>query len=294
MKGALDIIVTNKDRLIKVAALGEIITPASRGYRPTWDGRVKFSQGGAGIKYNLKVGDLTSGWVSGDHVEPGVIIQGKEKPVPSDTAVALLSCIGNKAIVVSGNGKGCRGVYTGRHAGSHSMCWFNDEDLEKLAIGDKVQVKTWGVGLRIKGFESVKVNKCSPQLLESMRVKIENNKLTVPVTANIPPYLMGSGIGHDPIVEPIDYDIQTTDPSVVEEFELEKLRLGDIVCLTDQLCVYGRGYYPGAVTVGVVVHGFSDFSGHGPGVNPILSTKDNLIESYIDATSNITKYLNLE
>lgn len=148
--------------------------------------------------------------------------------------------------------------------------------------------------MRIKGFESVKVNKCFPQLLEAMRVEIKNNKLTVPVTANIPPYLMGSGIGHDPIVEPIDYDIQTTDPTIVEEFDLEKLRRGDIVCLTDQLCVYGRGYYPGAVTIGIIVHGFSDFSGHGPGVNPILSTKDDLIEKHIYATSNITKYLNLK
>ena len=92
--------------------------------------------------------------------------------------------------------------------------------------------------MRIKSFESVKVNKCSPQLLESMKVEIENNKLTVPVTANIPSYLMCSGIGHDPIVESIDYDIQTTDPAVIEEFELKKLRRGYIVCLRDQLCVY--------------------------------------------------------
>jgi hypothetical protein len=47
------------------------------------------------------------------------------------------------------------------------------------------------------------------------------------------------------------------------------------------------------VTIGVVVHGASDYSGHGPGVNPILSTKDGRIETRIDPDANIALYLGL-
>ncbi len=284
---------TNKDKLLKVAVMGEIISPGARGYRPTWDGAPKLSVGMAGIKYNLKVGDSCFGWANGDHVEPGVTIQGKEKDSPSDCAIALLACIGNEAKVVSGEAKGDKGVFTGRHAGSDEIVWFDDPTLEKLTIGDKVQVKAHGVGLKIKGFDDVRVNKCAPRLLEAIGIEIVGGKLRVPVTAEVPGFLMGSGIGWSTILENVDYDIQTNDPKAIEKYELEKLRLGDLVLLKDQLCTSGRGYWKGAMTVGVIIHGSSDYSGHGPGVNPILSTKDGRLETYIDPNANTALYLGL-
>jgi hypothetical protein len=284
---------TNKDKLLKIAALGEIIDPWIMSYAPTWEGKMKMTIGMGGINYNLKIGDPCYGWASGDHVEPGVIIQGKEKPSPSACALANLACIGNEAVVVSGDAKGAKGVYVGRHAGADCICWFKDEDIQKLVIGDKVQVKTWGVGLKIEGFEGVKTNKLSPTLLEKMNIEIRNNKLEVPVVMEIPGYLMGSGIGFAPVTEPIDYDIQTTCPEVVEELGLKKLRLGDIVALKDQACIYGRGYHRGAITIGVIIHGFSDISGHGPGVDPILSSLDCKIKTRIDKNANIALYLGL-
>jgi len=69
--------------------------------------------------------------------------------------------------------------------------------------------------------------------------------------------------------------------------------LGDVVALRDQLCIHGRGYYRGATTVGVIVHGASDYVGHGPGVNPILSSKEGRIETRIDPNANIAYYLGL-
>ena len=284
---------TNKDKLLKIAVQGEIVSPASVTYRAQWDGQPKLAVGMGGIKYNLRVGDPCFGWASGDHVEPGVTIRGKEKPRPSECALALLACIGNEATVVEGEGKGAKGVFTGRHAGSDDMVWFADEDLERLAIGDKVQVKAYGVGLEIKGFEDIRVNKCSPRLLESMGIEVVDGKLVVPVVKEIPGFLMGSGIGFSPIVEPVDYDIQTTDPKAVEKYGLEALRLGDVVALRDQLCVNGRGYYKGALTIGVIIHGASDFSGHGPGVNPILSTRDGRLATRIDPDANTALYLGL-
>ena len=284
---------TNKDKLLKIAVMGEIVPSGSGGYRPTWDGTPKMSLGMGGIKYNLRVGDPCYGWASGDHVEPGVTIRGKEKPVASACALALYACIGNEAKLVSGEAKGEKGVFTGRHAGSDDLLWFPEETMEKLAIGDKVQIKAHGVGLKIKGYDDIRVNKCSPELLESLGIKVEDGKLVVPVVARIPGFLMGSGIGSSQSVEPGDYDIMTTDPATNKKYDLHKLRLGDIVLLEDQLCVNGRGYYKGAATVGVIIHGWSDSAGHGPGVNPLLSTKDGRLETVIDPRANTARYLGL-
>jgi hypothetical protein len=287
------VIETNKGRLLEMAVQGEIISPSSISYRATWDGQPKLALGMGGIKYNLKVGDPCFGWASGDHVEPGVTIQGKENPNPSECALALFACIGNEVRVVSGDGKGSRGVFTGRHAGSDDIVWFGDEDLEKLAIGDKVQVRAHGVGLKIEGYDDVRVNKCSPRLLESLGIEVVDGRLVVPVVKEVPGFLMGSGVGFWPLVEPVDYDIQTTDPKAVKKYGLETLRLGDVVALRDQLCVNGRGYYRGALTIGVIIHGASDYSGHGPGVNPILSTKDGCLGTRLEPDANIALYLGL-
>jgi hypothetical protein len=287
------VIETNRDRLIEMAVQGEIISPSIISYRATWDGQPKLALGMGGIKYNLRVGDPCFGWASGDHVEPGVTIQGKERPSPSECALALFACIGNEAKVVSGEGKGARGVFTGRHAGSDDLVWFGEEDLEKLAIGDKVQVRAHGVGLRIRGYDDIRVNKCSPRLLESLGIDVVDGRLVVPVVKEVPGFLMGSGVGFWPLLEPVDYDIQTTDPKAVKKYGLETLRLGDVVALRDQLCINGRGYYKGALTVGVIIHGASDYSGHGPGVNPILSTKDGRLGTRLEPDANIALYLGL-
>ena len=283
---------TNKDKLVKIAVMGEVVPSSSGSYFAGWDGTPRIFHGMGGIKYNLQVGDSCYGWASGDHVEPGVTIRGNEKPSSSACALAFFACIGNEVKLVSGDAKGEKGVFTGRHAGSDDLVWFPEETIEKLTIGDKVQVKAYGAGLKIKGFEDVRVNKCSPRLLENMGIKVENGKLVVPVVARVPGFLMGSGIGSGPL-EPGDYDIMSTDPATNEEYGLDKLRLGDIVLLEDQLCMYGRGYYKGASTIGVIIHGWSDALGHGPGVNPLLSTKDGRIETVIDPRANTARYLGL-
>ena len=45
-----------------------------------------------------------------------------------------------------------------------------------LQIGDKIQVRAQGVGLKIKGFEDVRINKLSPFALENDEVKIESEE----------------------------------------------------------------------------------------------------------------------
>ena len=284
----------NRDRLLVIAVQGEIVAPSSSTYRAQWDGKPKLALGMGGIKYNLKVGDPCFGWASGDHVEPGVTIRGKEKKNPSDCALAWLACIGNEAKVVSGEAKGDKGVFTGRHAGSDDLVWFPEETLEKLAIGDKVQVKAHGVGLELLDYPDIRLNKLSPRLLDRLGIEETEEGLVVPVVKEVPSHLMGSGIGWETATEPVDYDIQTTDPKAVRKYGLESLRLGDVVCLRDQLCVNGRGYYKGAVTIGIIVHGASDYAGHGPGVNPILSTKEGRLGYEMVEKANIADWWGLK
>lgn len=283
---------TNRDKLLTIAVQGVVQPFSSRGYSTTYDGKPKLSLGMASINYTVSLGDSTYGWANADHVEPDVTIQGRDKPNPSDCALAILACIGNEATVVSGDAKGEKGIFIGRHAGSDDLVWFPKPTLEKLTIDDKIQIKARGVGLRIEGFDDVRVNKLDPDLLESIGITIEDNQLSVPVVMEVPGHIMGSGIGGS-FLEPGDYDVQTTCPEVVEEFKLKKLRLGDLVAITDHYDFWGRGRYKGAVTIGVVIHGFSDSAGHGPGMNPILSSLPGRIKTRIDPDANTAYYLGI-
>ena len=91
----------------------------------------------------------------------------------------------------------------------------------------------------------------------------------------------------------MDYDIQTTDPSIVEKYNLKKIKIGDIVAIRDHYDNYGAGRYKGAVTIGVCIHGWSDFAGHGPGINPVISALPGKIKTKIDANANIAYYLGI-
>jgi len=284
---------TNKDRLITTAVQGEVHPAGSRGYSTTYDGKPKLSLGSASINYTVSLGDSVYGWANADHVEPDVTIQGRDQSRASECAVAVLACIGNEAKVISGEAKGAKGFYIGRHAGADDLVWFPKEALENLTLEDTVQVKAKGVGLKITGFEDVRVNKLSPELLENMGIIINKGKIVIPVVMEIPGYIMGSGLGYSPI-ESLDYDIQTTDPTIVAEYQLEKLKIGDVVAIRDHYDNYGCGRYKGAVTIGVCIHGWSDAAGHGPGLNPIISALPGKITTRIDPHANIVYYLGIK
>ncbi len=283
---------TNKDELIMTAVQGVVSPTEGAEYSTSYDGRPVQTLGMGSINYTVSIGDSTYGWAASDHVEPDVTIQGQEKPSPWEAAVASLACIGNEALVISGEATGSKGIYLGRHAGSDDKVWFPKEVKEKLALNDKVQVRAKGVGLKILGFEDVRVNKVSPELLENMGITIEGGQLVVPVVMEIPAHIMGSGLGF-PFIEALDYDIQTTCPEIVETYNLKKLRLGDVVAIRDAYDVYGPGRYEGAVTIATIIHGFSNLSGHGPGVNVVLSALPGKIKTRLDPEANTAYYLGI-
>jgi hypothetical protein len=251
------------------------------------DGVARNLPGSGGITYNVKIGDSAMGW-AGDHVEPGVTVRNQDSM--ENGALQSLSCVGNQATVVGGDAKGAKGYVTGTHGGIEDLiCYFDSDALESLVIGDKIQVRAWGQGIEFVDHPGVKIKNLDPDLLEKLGLRARGDDVEVPVSAIIPPQLMGSGLGATS--ERGDYDIVTNDLSVHEKYGLGDLRLGDVVAITDHDNTVGRAYREGAVTVGVIVHADSYASGHGPGVTTLLTSRTGKLKPVIDKTANIARYL---
>ena len=162
---------TNVEKLIKISVMGEIASPTIRNvYNVSATGKPLVLPGVGGITYNLRVGDPACGWEA-DHVEPGVSIENKENDARSgqaaNTAYNVLSCVGNKATVVSGEAKGAQGTVTGKHGGiEHVLVDFPTEVLEKLVLGDRILVKAFGVGLKLLDYPDIKVLNMDPPCLK--------------------------------------------------------------------------------------------------------------------------------
>ncbi|NLY53568.1 MAG: DUF4438 domain-containing protein [Firmicutes bacterium] len=280
---------TNVDKLAMLSVQGEITHPRVGGYKVTAFGKPVVLPGTGGICYNVQIGDCCMG-LAVDHVEPGVTI--KRSDVSENSGLNVLACVGNEARVVSGDAKGARGYVTGTHGGAeHVLVYFPREDLEKMAIGDKILIKSFGTGLEIEDCPDVKVMNLDPDLLEKMNVSVdEDGVLEIPVAAKVPAYLMGSGIGSSTAYRG-DYDIMTADPEAYEQFNLHKLRFGDIVALQDCDTTFGRGYLKGAITIGVIVHSDCVVAGHGPGVTTLFVSSKGKIRPKLVERANIADYL---
>lgn len=280
----------NREKLVAISVGGEASHPKSvYPYRITTEGQARVLPGTGGITYNVQIGDSCMG-LAVDHVEPGVTV--KRADAVENGGLNVLACVGNQAKVVSGDAKGATGYVTGKHGGAeHVLVYFSQDTLENMAIGDKIQIKSYGTGLQIVGHERVTVMNLDPDLLEKMNiVETEDGVLEVPVSVEVPSYLMGSGIGSNTAYRG-DYDIMTSDPEAYQQFNLGKLRFGDIVALRDCDTSFGRGYLKGAVTIGVVVHSDCVIMGHGPGITTLLTCKAGQIRPKLVDRANIADYL---
>ena len=280
---------TNRNRLVMQSVQGKIQHPSFGGYRVTTDGNPMILPATGGISYNVKVGDPAFGWV-GDHVEPGVTI--KNEIDAHNGALAILSCVGNEAKIITGDAKGFKGYVVGTHGGvEHLMIQFPEEVLEQLTIDDKILVKGFGQGLEIEGFEDVKLMSIDPNLFERLGVVVEADQLVVPVAAVIPQHLMGSGVGA-PYAQRGDYDLITSDRAEIAALGLDKLRFGDFVLLQDCDNTYGMGgRLKGAVSIGIVIHSDCIKMGHGPGITILMSAKTPRIVGRITADANLSHYM---
>jgi hypothetical protein len=288
---------TNVDRLVKLSVVGDVVSPVSRQvYRISAGGVPMILPGVGGITYNVRVGDLACGWEA-DHVEPGVSIENKENDarygLGANTALNVLSCVGNDAFVMSGDAKGSKGAVVGKHGGiEHVLVDFPCETMEKMTIGDKVLVMSFGTGLRLLDFPDVTVMNIDPRFLEALDLRTKAEKLEVPVTHVVPAATMGSGLGADQ-THSGDYDIQMFDARTKKEYGLGEVRLGDLVAIMDADHTFGRIYRQGAVSVGIVVHTDCVQAGHGPGVVTLFTSSKGKIAPKINAKANIAAFLKL-
>ena len=279
---------TNKDKLIRILISGEITHPGD--YKlTTYDGLPMRQTGCGGIVYNVRVGDSAYGWEA-DHLEPGASTKNtNEKEM---MAYYNFGCMGNKAEITKGPAEGAEGYVVAKHGGAwHTVIDFDEKDLRKMRIKDTVQVEAYGVGLKLLDYPDVHLNSIDPECLEAMKIKEKDGKLHIPVAGVVPAILMGSGMGQ---ISPVgDTDFMTSEWSTVVENKLEDIKLGDVVMIMDMETRFGPKYKKGAMTVGVIVHGDSRVSGHGPGVTFFMSVDKPLLVPVIDKTANIKKYHDL-
>jgi hypothetical protein len=167
---------TNKEQLVCQSVIGEITSPLGgiNPYRIHPDGHSDIYPGVGGITYNVRIGDAACGLFA-DHVEPGVSISNFTKfqgqPGPN-RALNLFACVGNVAKIVSGDAQGKTGMVTGKHGGiDHILIDFEQEILDDLVIGDKIQIKGYGCGLQLIDFPTIKVMNLDPVLFEQMGIQ---------------------------------------------------------------------------------------------------------------------------
>jgi hypothetical protein len=264
---------TNAQALVEISVSGEIVAPRmpplpGLPHTVSREGRPTLVPAFGGIVLNVKVGDAALGWVA-DHVNPGVSI--KHHELEANNALGTLACLGNPARVMSGAARGATGVVTGKSGrwAEHVIVHFEQDTLRDLAIGDRVQVRARGVGLRIAGAPGVACKSLAPALLEALDCRLVDGRLEVPVVAMVPPQLLGAGLGLNS--EAWSLDIQSGEPALLREHSLDRLRLGDVVALVDSDCTYNHGYKKGGMSIGVVCQGDSHRGGFGPGVTVILT-----------------------
>jgi hypothetical protein len=277
---------TNRDRVVMISVQGAIAPPVRRlDFRVSADGEPFVLPGTGGITYNVLTGDPCFGW-AGDHVEPGVstCADTEKRSEGKNAGYNTYACIGNKARIISGDAKGAEGYVVGHHGGiEHVMIDFAREDMEKMAIDDKILVKGYGQGLELTDHSSVKVMNMDPDLLDLMGIIEKGGMLEIPVVMEIPAKIMGSGLG--------DYDITTTDKKLISELGIDKLRFGDIVAITDADNRFGRSFLTGALSIGVIVHSDCLVAGHGPGVATLITDIEGRIRVVINKNANVGAYL---
>jgi hypothetical protein len=96
------------------------------------------------------------------------------------------ACVDNRARVISGSCTGQWGRVTGKHGGiNHVMVDFPTPVLRQLQIGDRIQVYSCGLGLRLADYPEVAVFNCAPALLRAWGIAEDGGTLSVPATVPV-------------------------------------------------------------------------------------------------------------
>lgn len=284
---------TNEPDLVMVTVMGQIAHPVGQvnPYRIGHDGVPRVLPATGGIVLNQRIGDRCVG-LAGDHIEPGVALHNNNREVVGtrrgpNLALITYACVGNEAKVISGPCTGERGLVTGKHGGvDHVLVDFPPKVLRELQIGDRIQIYSHGLGLRLIDYPDITVANCSPALLKRWKIRQTSGSLQVPVTHKIPAAIMGSGLGKNTVWRG-DVDIQLFDTGIRQHYRLGSLRFGDLVAIVQGDARFGPALRQGRTTIGVIVHGDSTVSGHGPGVTPLLTGSNTHLQPIRDSQANL-------
>jgi len=289
---------TNARELVMITVAGEVAPPLEKAgpYRIGQDGVPRVLPGTGGIVLSHRIGDPCVG-LAADHVEPAVSIRSDRRSGAAgdaaNQALQTFSCVGNFAVVMSGRAIGRKGIVTGKHGGiDNVLVDFPLETMRRMAIGDRVQIYAYGIGLRLTEHPDLHVFNASPRLLARWGLSMEHGRLRATVTHIVPARLMGSGLGKNNVVKG-DYDIQMSDPQATARYKLGTLRFGDLVAVVDADNRFGRSHAEGWTTLGVIIHSESTVAGHGPGFVSLLSGPARRFELVRDPRANIANYLNI-
>jgi hypothetical protein len=275
---------TNVGSLVRAVVVG-VVSDSSCAANPAMvgsEGLIVNFFGTGGVSINVSIGDSAFGWAA-DHIEPGVSLIHPDDV--KSRALNHYACIGNKAVIVKAALNdvqkivGNEGLVTGKHGGAERvLVWFDKQTMAAMTPDDVIRIETHGFNLKLLDFPQVYLRNMSPQLLERLPLKEVGGTISAGVTKILPGCLMGSGLGTGNTFRG-DVDIQTTDSSQVQAYALDQLCLGDVVAITDYDTTFGASQRKGSVTIGLVVHGTSQLSGHGPGMISLITTRDgNLIQ----------------
>lgn len=278
----------NTESLVEMAVTGQISQPAIRqGAYLHWpDGRATTLPGMYGIAYNARVGDRAFGW-AGDHVEPGASIAHADER--ADYALHYLTCIGNAAEVVSGRARGARGVVTGEHA--RLLVDFPPEALDDLMVGDTIQIRAVGRGIRLADFPAVEFKKTSPALAGAFGLTVDGGRVVCPVAMELPARVMGSGAELN--AEFVDQDLMSGDRALLAALGIDQMRLGDLVAIRDVDHRFGRSYRRGWTAICLCIHGDSVMTGHGPGILTLVTGPSDQLAFTIDRGANLASLLGI-
>ena len=273
---------TNADRLVRTRLKAQIL-PAAANRVAGPDGVLQILAGQGGVVTGIPLGSPAGDWL-GDHVEPGASLG---HPDPSaNTAIRLLSCVGNPVTVLDGPASGARGTVYGKHGAV--LASFAQEALARLAPGEWVAVEACGVGLGVPAISDLVCHSCSPELLGRIS-SLEDGVLAVKVAAILPAIAAAAGIGMPAAM--FNMDMNTSAPPIAEL--AAHLRFGDLVAVLDQDHRTTRTYRKGWAMVGVVSHGHTVGGGHGFGLMTLLTAPTDRFRFEVDAEANVSRALPL-
>ncbi len=253
---------------VAVNVLGFVEHPAfgDSPYRVGADGAPYVPVGDGGLVLGVSLGDPVSG-VSGDHVAPGACLVHPDEAARH--ALALYSCIGNRAEVRTGAAAGAVGAVIGKRGeGGRVIVGFSAGRLAAMRPGDQVSVRSFGQGLRPGWLpDAVTAMNADPAVLAALPIERPDGAIEVSVAAVIPARLAGNGLGRPAAAWDLDLQLTGSDRGAADP----QLRLGDLVAIADIDARYNMGYRRDWMTIGVIVHGTSPLPGHGPGMTVILT-----------------------